>query len=158
MPTTRLSLALALLLPAPAQGVKCTRRVVLSAPMAAFTLASSPALAAQRGAENAYQTQAFEAEVCIARTPLGACAETAKESRAARSGGTAPLRILQPVPEAESELVRTLLKRTEENAEANARLVKEKTIKAGQPGSFGPFASEAPSKADGTCQQSTHAS
>ena len=37
-----------------------------------------------------------------------------------------------------------LLKKTQENKEANAQLVKEKTIKAAQPGTFGPFAKDAP--------------
>ena len=105
------------------------------------------ATAAQRGAEPAYQNQAFTDEVCVKRTPLGACAETAKEKTTA----AAPLKVLQATPEPESELVKQLLRKTAENADANAELVKQKTIKAAQPGTFGPFAKDAPiMRADGT--------
>ena len=122
-------------------GSSSTRRVLLSrSAAAAVTQLSMPALAAQRGAEPAYQNQAFSDEVCTRRTPLGACAE----SRPEREAAAAPLNILQPTPEPESDLVRSLLQKTADNADANAQLVKEKTIKAGQAGQFGPFANEAP--------------
>ena len=119
----------------------CTRRVILSrSAAAAVTTLSLPALAAQRGAEPAYQNQAFSDEVCTRRTPLGACAESKPE----REEAPPPLNVLQPVAEPQSDLVRSLLKKTADNADANAQLVREKTIKAGQPGQFGPFAKEAP--------------
>ena len=47
-------------------------------------------------------------------------------------------------PEPESELVTRLLKRSADNKEANDREVLEKTMKAGMPGTFGPFAKTAP--------------
>ena len=128
-----------------------TRRAVLSHAAAAAAVTTLPPLAAhaaQRGAEPAYQNQAFGDEVCVRRTPLGACAETAKGGRAA---GDAPLKVLQIEAEPESELVKRLLQKTEENKDSNARLVLEKTIKAGQSGQYGPFASEAPiMRQDGT--------
>ena len=121
-----------------------SRRCILTRG-AAFAIGCSPlvpqsARAAQRGAEPAYKTQAFSDEVCVRRTPLGACAETAPE----KNTGAERYKVLQIEPEPESDLVRQLLKKSEENAEANAELVKQKTIKAAQPGTFGPFAKDAP--------------
>ena len=128
-----------------------SRRCILTRGAAAAAvgqlLPAFPALAAQRGAEPAYQNQAFDDNlVCVRRTPLGACAETApggRDQAAASSGGKA-LKVLQAEPEAESELVRLLLQKTADNEQKNAQLVKEKTIKAAQAGTFGPFAKDAP--------------
>ena len=128
-----------------------TRRAVLSHAVAAAAVSLPPlaADAAQRGAENAYQTQTFGSEVCVRRTPLGACAETAPGQREAPA--QAPLKVLKMEPEPESELVKRLLQKSEVNKEANERLVLEKTIKAGQAGQFGPFSNEAPiMRQDGT--------
>ena len=91
--------------------------------------------------------------MCIRRTPLGACAEYGSESKAAAA--PAPVVRVQSAPaapaEEESELVKGLLARSAANKEANERLVKEKTLKNGLSGTFGPFAKDAPvMKADGT--------
>ena len=132
----------------------CTpRRAVLRAAAAVaaapLTLPLLPATAAQRGAEPAYKVQSFDdSAVCTRRTPLGACADTAPmgspeaEKVLNRDTGAVPMRVLQAEPEAESDLVKSLLKKSAENAEANAQLVKEKTIRANQYGQFGPFSSE----------------
>lgn len=137
-------LALALLAPHSTRGA-VSRRCLLT--QGAAAAAVSPALlpvqraiAAQRGAEPAYQNQAFSSEVCVRRTPMGACAETAPE----RDDAAPKLNVLQVTPEPESDLVKALLKKTAENADANAETVKQKTIKAAQPGNFGPFAKDAP--------------
>ena len=51
----------------------------------------------------------------------------------------------------DSAIVQSLLKKTADNAEKNAQLVKEKTIKADQGATFGPFAKDAPiMRADGS--------
>ena len=44
----------------------------------------------------------------------------------------------------DSELIRRLRQKTADNAEVNAREVKEKTLRNGLAGTFGPFSSEAP--------------
>ena len=150
--TTMKTLLLLVLLAQPGCGALYTRRVIVSrAAAAAAASAAMPGLqaatAAQRGAENAYQTQTFGTEVCVKRTAMGACAETAREG-ATGEAPTKPeatrVKVLQIEEEPQSELVKSLLKKTADNAEANAREVKEKTIKANQPGQFGPFANTAP--------------
>ena len=96
------------------------------------------------------KVQSFDdTEVCIRRTPLGACAETApkgspeaQRQAAARAPSNAPVRVLKVEEEPESDLVKMLKAKSEANADANAQLIKEKTIKAGQAGVFGPFSSE----------------
>jgi len=111
-----------------------------------------PASAAQRGAEDAYAPQRFDDTfICVKRTPLGACAEQGKST-----GKAAPPAVLAPTPVAtaapeESELIRGLLARSAENAEANEREVREKTLKNGLGGQFGPFSKDAPvMKPDGS--------
>jgi hypothetical protein len=115
------------------------------APALLPALPVAPAVAAQRGAEDPYAMQLFEqSSVCRRRTLLGACAE----------GGTgrtveddAPPKLLQATPDTfgdDSPLVQRLLQRTAENAEANDRLVRDKTVKAALPGTYGPFATKAP--------------
>ena len=47
-------------------------------------------------------------------------------------------------PADDSEIMKKLLQRTADNAEANTRLVKEKSIKADEGATFGPFAKNAP--------------
>ena len=47
-------------------------------------------------------------------------------------------------PAADSEVVKRLLQRTADNAEKNAREVKEKTIKSNMGATYGPFAKNAP--------------
>ena len=99
-----------------------------------------------------WQPQRFDDTfICVKRTPLGACAEQGK------SAGKAPApAVLAPAPVAaaaseESELIRGLLARSAENAEANAREVREKTLKNGLGGQFGPFSKDAPvMKPDGS--------
>lgn len=131
------------------------RQAVLSHGAAAATAAAavcaagpSSAWAAQRGAEDAYKYQAFEtSEVCTRRTMLGACAEVGKPT----TDKAAAPKLLEVTPEPESDLVKSLLQKTADNKETNARLVKEKTIKADQGATFGPFAKDAPiMRADGT--------
>jgi hypothetical protein len=93
--------------------------------------------------------------VCERRTLLGACAEQGK-SKSVRpiesSVNTAPRTAANtPEPIPEGELVQKLLRKTEENKEANAREVLEKTVAASNPGLYGPFAREAPvMRADGS--------
>lgn len=145
-PTRHILASLALLV-STARSSTSRRCVVTHGAAAVASLGSlrRPAFAAQRGAEPAYQNQAFDdGEVCVRRTPLGACAETARGRDLPKPASPPPMKVLQVAPEAESELVRSLLKKTADNAESNAQLVKEKTIKAGQPGVYGPFAKEAP--------------
>ena len=132
------------------------RRAVLW--LGAAALGSSfqrPACADQRGAEDAYKTQPFGNEVCLRRTPLGACAEVGAPQRAAdvqlnqlkvedREGVS-----FDGLPE--TDYVRMLKQRTEDNAEANAREVLEKTVKSAMPGTYGPFAKVTPvMRPDGT--------
>ena len=128
-----------------------TRRAVLTHAAAAAAVTQLPPLvahAAQRGAENAYKTQAFEDEVCTQRTPLGACKDTAKaksgDAGAQRYEVLTESRVPGFVAEEQSDLVTNLLQKSADNKDANDRLVLEKTIKAGQPGQYGPFASKAP--------------
>lgn len=93
---------------------------------------------------------------------MGACQEVGKPTRAADA---APMQLSQREPGSvralpadpagdittESEIVKRLLQQTADNAEANARLVKEKTIKANEGAQFGPFAKDAPiMRADGS--------
>lgn len=87
--------------------------------------------------------------VCAKRTPLGACAEQVKAVKPAAPAPRAP--VLEQTPEAtavplaeESELIRGLLARSRENADANAREVREKTLKNSLSGQFGPFSKDAP--------------
>lgn len=54
-----------------------------------------------------------------------------------------PVATTVPVAE-ESELIRGLLARSRENADANAREVREKTLKNSLGGQFGPFSKDAP--------------
>ena len=62
----------------------------------------------------------------------------------------APTPVATAAPE-ESELIRGLLARSAENAEANEREVREKTLKNGLGGQFGPFSKDAPvMKPDGS--------
>jgi len=92
--------------------------------------------------------QVFDSQVCVKRSPLGACAEFAAPDR---SKGTAPLRQLQAEPEEQSELIQSLRRRSAENADKNAQEVREKTLAAGMSGTFGPFAKDAPvMRADGS--------
>ena len=124
------------------------RRVALQRMGAAVVAVRTalPASAAQKGAEDAYATQAFDqTAICQRRTMLGACAEVSKEKRTATTSALLPQRVLQaPATEPDSELVRTLLKRTAENRETNDRLVLEKTIANGMAGTYGPLANTAP--------------
>jgi len=107
-----------------------------------------PARAAQRGAEDPYAMQVFDSQVCVKRSPLGACAEFAAPDR---SKEKTRYRQLQAEPEEESELISSLRKRSAENADKNAQEVREKTLKAGMGGTFGPFANNAPvMRADGS--------
>jgi len=122
------------------------------------------AFAAQRGAEDAYKTQSFDNSItCTKRTLLGACQEVGAAT-AGPSGDASPMQLSQRAPGSvrslpvdpagdittDSEIVRKLLQRTADNAEANAREVKEKTIKANEGATFGPFAKDAPiMRADG---------
>lgn len=107
--------------------------------------------AAQRGAEDAYAMQVFEDTVCSQRTMLGACKEVAGPRAVAPP---ATFSTLQATGEPESELVKRLLERSAVNAEANARLVKEKTVAAGLSGVYGPFAKAVPvMRADGNFEE-----
>lgn len=128
------------------------RRTLLLHSSAAIGL-SQPALAAQRGAEDPFATQLFDqGSVCADRTLLGAC----KANQAAvKSKPTAavPLKTLSLPPEPESDLVKKLLEKSAQNADANAQLVKEKTVAAGLSGSYGPFANTIPvMRTDGSFQ------
>ena len=98
-------------------------------------------------AEDAYKNQPFDDRPCVRRTALGACAEQGaappgEEQQAAAPAP--PARVVMPQEEAESELVRTLRKRTAENAAANAREVQLRTLTNGMGAQFGPFSSDAP--------------
>lgn len=115
---------------------------------AAIGLQPAASLAAQRGAEDPYATQYFDqSSVCSERTLLGACKQVEKAAKPA--GALNPSAVSTPssaamVETEESELVKRLLAKTAQNAEQNARLVKEKTVAAGISGTYGPFASTAP--------------
>ena len=83
------------------------------------------------------------------RNPLGACQDVAPISTAAASGAApAPTQLSQRAaavdPAADSEVMKRLLQRTADNAEKNAREVKEKTIKSNMGATYGPFAKAAP--------------
>ena len=112
--------------------------------------------AAQRGAEDPYATQYFKDTICQERTLLGACkrAESAASAVAAAPTGatrTAAPTVLKAPEEEQSELVKRLLAKTAANEEANAQLVKEKTVANGLSGVYGPFAKSVPiMRADGT--------
>lgn len=135
---------------ASAAALDVSRRALLrsSAAMAAGAIGTSSASAALRGGEDAYATQVFDANVCTKRTPLGACSEQGamvdkvkpEEAKATAPGGA----LMAPEDYESSELIRRLRQKTADNAEANAREVKEKTLKNGLAGTFGPFSSEAP--------------
>jgi len=136
-----------------AAGMSCTRRAAFSraACAAASTCVPREAFAAQRGAEDAYAMQVFEDTVCSQRTMLGACKEVAGPRAVAPP---ATFSTLQATGEPESELVKRLLERSAVNAEANARLVKEKTVAAGLSGVYGPFAKAVPvMRADGNFEE-----
>jgi len=118
----------------------CTRRAVLCGlPLASLSL---PAIAAQRGAEDPYAMVMYDQNPCTKRNPLGACQEQTRGATA--KAAEQPLKVLQIEPEPESDLIRALKQRTADNAEKNAREVYEKTLKANLPGTFAPWASEAP--------------
>ena len=162
-PMTRLLRALlSALLVRSASTLACSRRVILARAAAAATSATTllPAFAEgrveQRGAEYAYKNQAFGDEVCVSRALNGACQQTAPDRGESPEEKERKLKVLQidrsdlQISE-ESDLVKRLKQKTLENAEANAREVKEKTIKAGQAGVYGPFSNEAPiMRADGS--------
>ena len=58
----------------------------------------------------------------------------------------------------DGDIVQKLLERTTTNAEANARLVKEKTVAAGMSGTYGPFAKSVPvMRVDGSFDDITFA-
>ena len=123
----------------------------MAAGMATMPKAAS---AAQRGAEDPYATQIFEDSVCSQRTLLGACKEVAARDRKAERASAARVTTLQAPTEPESELVKRLLERSAANADANARLVKEKTVAAGLSGTYGPFAKAVPiMRADGNFEE-----
>ena len=94
-------------------------------------LAAVAAGASQRGAEDPYATQLFGTSGCSKRTLLGACSEEAGPSTRASPGMEQAPKLLVPAPaEPDSELILKLKQRTADNAEKNARLVKEKTLSA----------------------------
>jgi hypothetical protein len=82
---------------------------------------------------------------CVKRNPLGACQDFAA---APSEAAAAPMQLSQrPAaadPASDSEVVKRLLQRTADNAEKNAREVKEKTIKSNLGATYGPFAKNAP--------------
>lgn len=128
------------------------RRVLLSAILAAAT---APAVAELGGPDDPNKMQMFETIGCARRTPLGACAEldTEKVREVVEPTSILPS---APAAEPESELMRELLARTEANKEKNARIVEEKTIAAGLPGNYGPFAKVTPvMRADGSFEDVT---
>ena len=126
------------------------RRAVLGLAAAAAGLRATRVSAeegVQRGAEDPYKMQMFGDTVCVRRTPLGACAEVGTPKAAAE----APLKTLSAPAGAPSydglpdtDYIQSLRQRTAENAEANARDVQERTVRAGLAGSYGPLASTAP--------------
>ena len=117
------------------------RRALLSSTATVAIAGCAPrAVAAQRGAEDAYATQTFQETVCTRRTPLGACAEQGVRQVKNGAESAAPT----SVPENyDSDLIRTLRERTAANADANAQQVKEITTRNGLGGTFGPFSNEA---------------
>ena len=112
---------------------------------------SPTAIAAQRGAEDAYQMQTFDSRPCAKRSPLGSCLELGSAGAPAAGVAMEQPRVAQPLEsEPESDLIRQLKARSAENAEANALAVKQRTLANGLGGAFGPFSSDAPVfKADG---------
>lgn len=157
MGAPRRVLALLLLSPHAVYGLRpsCSGRRVAIKQAAAATVALATvcpvAAAPQRGAEDPYKMQLFDNKaVCARRTLLGACKE---EGRGGSSGGgsdggaeavPAPKVLSAATAEPESELVQKLLARTKENADENARVVREKTLAAGMSGSYGPLATSVP--------------
>ena len=128
-----------------ASAARLSRRMVLGHTCLALSARPASCLAAQRGAEDPYAVQMFDQNaVCTERTPLGACKQSVTPTRSVPSQPPAPLTTLKPAAEPESELVTRLLERSAQNKEANDRLVKEKTLKAGLSGSYGPFATTTP--------------
>ena len=136
------------------QGAAAALAAAVVAPLSTTTIlpplpciAADEKLAPQRGAEDAYKTQTFSSDVCTKRALNGACVETGKASAAP----SAAPKLLQMQPEEQSDYVKSLIQKSADNKEANDRLVKEKTIKADEGATFGPFAKNAPiMRADGT--------
>lgn len=120
-----------------------------------------PAIAAQRG-EELNPPVMFDARPCVRRTALGACAEQGTGTALAPAAPAGPanggLRIIDATASRsaggdadESDYIRMLRKRSEENAEQNAAFVREKTLANGMGGAFGPFSkSAAVMRADGS--------
>lgn len=104
----------------------------------------------------------FDARPCVRRTALGACAEQGTGTALAPAAPAGPanggLRIIDATASRsaggdadESDYIRMLRKRSEENAEQNAAFVREKTLANGMGGAFGPFSkSAAVMRADGS--------
>ena len=98
-----------------------SRRGALAASCAA---ALPPALAnaEQRGAEDPYAIQRFGSTVCTRRSPLGACQEEAPAS-SVEAPAAPTLRVL-PIDKQgveDNAYIQSLLKRSEENKEANRK-------------------------------------
>lgn len=150
-------LLLTLSLLAGVSGVSMTRRALANVAAAAAAsssaaICSRPAVAAQRGAENPYANQLFDDVACTKRSLLGSCQDFGAPSTPGAQPPVAFKQLQQqPDPAMDSAIVQSLLKKTADNAEKNAQLVKEKTIKADQGATFGPFAKDAPiMRADGS--------
>eukprot|EP00965_Chrysotila_dentata_P040508 1343464-Pleurochrysis_carterae.AAC.3 len=121
--------------------------------------ADAPVGAAQLGAEDAYKIEAFDDRPCARRTLLGACAKQDNQEVAptptpgarVAPAGAGGQKSSSAAAEPESDLIRTLRARSQENAEANARAVRDRTLANGMSGTFGPFATTAPiMKSDGS--------
>ncbi|KAL1527111.1 hypothetical protein AB1Y20_015793 [Prymnesium parvum] len=144
--------ASAVRLPPAARG-RISRRAAAAA-LFAISCTPPPASAgqSQRGAEDPYETVLFGTGSCTSRTPLGACRrEDAAPSQPAGAVSGPPRLLPPPAEEEKSALISSLLEKSAANAEKNARLVKETTLKNALGGTFGPFAKDAPiMKADGT--------
>lgn len=89
---------------------------------------------------------------CIKRTPLGACTDTAPGEapwlvkpvyNITRSEDFTGMERFEGNPDGQA-LVAKLKARAEQNKVANERAIKEKTLKAGLAGKYGPFSTERP--------------
>lgn len=112
---------------------RISRREASSAVLAlcGFPLAACAAGQSQRGAEDPYETVLFSTGSCSSRTPLGACrSEGGGASAAPVEASASPKLLTVPVEEETSELILSLRRKSAENAEKNARLVKETTLSA----------------------------
>ena len=145
-----LSVLASLLVTGSAYKAALSRRSALqNAGLAAIGAHPLVAHAAMKGEEE-FPQQYFGSNVCKDRTLLGACKEQSAAVKAGSPGGPA-YTVLQAPVEEQSELVKRLLEKTEQNAEANNQLVKEKTIYAGLSGQYGILAKTTPvMRADGS--------